>query len=339
MSLPRAMSRPAAGFTLIELMIALMLGMIITGAALTVFVTNRQTYRSTESLDRIQENARTAFELMARDLREGAGNTCGKLPVSNVLNNPAANWYTDWTTGMQGYDNATATPGLAFGTGATSRMNGTDAIDLRSATGGDVSIVPDFSATPNIKVRDASGFSVGDIVEVCDPSHASVFQVTGIQSGNFIVHATGTTPVPGNSAGLAYTYSCRLGNFTAPGTCDSGTWPATLARVQAVRWYVGNNDHGTRSLFRTSLVNNGGNAGTRIDEIAEGVQDLQLQFLLDGAASYVDPGAITAADWQGNKLTAVRIALAVADSDRTGTDGNPLTRNIEHTVTFRNRTP
>ena len=100
--------RAVRGFTLIELMVALVLGLVISGAALAVFVTNRQTYAATESLGRIQENARTGFELMARDLRQAAGNDCGNdVTSSNVLNNPADNWYTDWTAGITGYDGGT----------------------------------------------------------------------------------------------------------------------------------------------------------------------------------------------------------------------------------------
>ena len=61
------------GVTLIELMVALVLGLIVSGAALTLFVTNRQTYTASASLSRIQESERTAFELMSRDVREMAG--------------------------------------------------------------------------------------------------------------------------------------------------------------------------------------------------------------------------------------------------------------------------
>src|SRR5690606_22126939 len=62
-----------AGLSLVELMIALALGLVVSGAAIGVFLANQQTYRSTESIGRIQESARVAFELMAREVREAAG--------------------------------------------------------------------------------------------------------------------------------------------------------------------------------------------------------------------------------------------------------------------------
>src|SRR5690554_122832 len=93
------------GFTLVELMVALAIGLIVSSAALTLFVTSRQTYLATESLGRVQENARMAFELMARDVREAAGNACGRnLTQVNVLENPSNAWYTDWAGGVRGYE-------------------------------------------------------------------------------------------------------------------------------------------------------------------------------------------------------------------------------------------
>ena len=99
--------RNVGGFSLIELMIALVLGLLVVGAATGIFLSNRQTFRSAQNLGSVQENARTAFELMARDLREASGNPCvNNVPIGNVLNGAAGNWYTnlvDWGAAMQGY--------------------------------------------------------------------------------------------------------------------------------------------------------------------------------------------------------------------------------------------
>ena len=61
------------GFSLVELMIALALGLFLTGVAITVVINNRQTFRLAENQARMQENARAAFEMMARDLRAAGG--------------------------------------------------------------------------------------------------------------------------------------------------------------------------------------------------------------------------------------------------------------------------
>ncbi|HVI26134.1 MAG TPA: PilW family protein [Xanthomonadaceae bacterium] len=345
------------GFSLIELMVAMVLGLIVTGATLTVFISNRQTYAATESLGRIQENARTAFELMARDLREAAGNACGntgQMTKVNVLVNATSNWYTDWTAGIQGFDGTA--PGLTDGTAEGNRVAGTDVIDIRSSTSTDVNIVPDPGGNPaEIKVStNAHGLAVGDVVVACDPAHMAVFQVTGANASNVtVVHNTGSSVTPGNcSKGLgdankdglpvcttngdAYKFGCFNGDET---DCGSGRqWPAILAKMKASRWYVGYNGDGTRSLFHVVSTNSGGVAGTRADEIAEGVQDMQLKYLVAGDSTYKDASAVSAADWANGNVVGIRIELTVNDQQK-GTDGQPLTRLLEHTVAIRNRLP
>lgn len=66
----RAFSLPRArGFTLIELMIALLLGLIVIGAIGAVFLSSSRTYRTTESLSRLQENARFAVQFISREVQ------------------------------------------------------------------------------------------------------------------------------------------------------------------------------------------------------------------------------------------------------------------------------
>src|SRR3546814_1117931 len=45
-----------AGFSLVELMISLVLGLIVIGGVTTVFLSNQQSYRSNEGLSQLQEN-------------------------------------------------------------------------------------------------------------------------------------------------------------------------------------------------------------------------------------------------------------------------------------------
>ncbi len=48
----------ARGFSLVELMISMLLGLVIIGAATGVILANRQSYRTNEGLSQIQESAR-----------------------------------------------------------------------------------------------------------------------------------------------------------------------------------------------------------------------------------------------------------------------------------------
>lgn len=57
------------GLTLIEIMIALTIGLLITLAISALFISMRQSYQQNEAIALMQENARFALELITQDLR------------------------------------------------------------------------------------------------------------------------------------------------------------------------------------------------------------------------------------------------------------------------------
>ena len=61
--------RPERGFSIVELMIALLLGLILLGGVIQVFLSSRQTYNANEAMSRMQENGRFALEFIARSAR------------------------------------------------------------------------------------------------------------------------------------------------------------------------------------------------------------------------------------------------------------------------------
>ncbi len=54
------------GFSLIELMLALALGLVVVTGIVQLFVGNSQTYAVLEGQSRLQENARFAFDFISR---------------------------------------------------------------------------------------------------------------------------------------------------------------------------------------------------------------------------------------------------------------------------------
>lgn len=149
--------RRESGFTLIELLIGLALGVLVAAAATAVFMMNSRIREATDSLGRMQESARVAFELMARDVRQTGGFSCGRevgigdtgsanapadYRMSNALLNADTAWWSTWTTdlpsteargGLRGYAPGVALPGTAFGTATANRVAGTAAIEVRYA--------------------------------------------------------------------------------------------------------------------------------------------------------------------------------------------------------------
>jgi len=67
------------GFTLIELMISLLLGILVVIAVSSVFMSGRRAYGTTQGINRIQESQRIAFELMSSDIRSAGSYVCPTL--------------------------------------------------------------------------------------------------------------------------------------------------------------------------------------------------------------------------------------------------------------------
>ncbi len=323
-------TKKQSGFSLVELMIALLLGTLIIAAAGGIFIANRQTFRSTDNLGRVQEGMRTSFELMARDIREAAGNPCSNaVPLANVIRNPAGQWWTsmqNWGGGIRGYGAGEAFADAAFGTGAAQRLNGTAAIEL-FATETPVRMVTAHapaSATFTLSTAD-HGFAAGDIALACSPRQAAMFQISSV-SGADIGH--GVAGTPGNcTAALGVPVNCSSGTsyaFSMPNT--------VMARMHAVRWYVANNAAGRPALYQQRLAN----GGLVTQEVVEGVRALALTYLMRGGNSYVDAAAVGAA-W--DQVVSVNIRAEVEGEANSGGAGTALARNVEYVVSLRNRNP
>lgn len=71
--------RKITGVTLVELLISLSIGLIITAASLQLFLTGKQSYQLQQGLARIQENARTAYLILGRSIRSSGHFGCRAL--------------------------------------------------------------------------------------------------------------------------------------------------------------------------------------------------------------------------------------------------------------------
>ncbi|HET6805378.1 MAG TPA: prepilin-type N-terminal cleavage/methylation domain-containing protein [Frateuria sp.] len=335
--------RRGRGFSLIELMIAMVLGLVVTAGAISVFVASRRTYQANEGLSGVQENARIAFELMARDLRQ-AGltgcNTNGRL--ANVLNNgpngpaydPAVDWFLNWDNAVHGYDAGQDDPAVVTGTAERQRVAGTDSVQLVGAKGLGLSVAETPSGpAANFKLSATTSDIVdGDIVVVCDPDHAAVVQVT-VQNGSNVtlVHNNGSTVSPGNcSKGLGFPTVC-----TTNGNEYTFDRNSAISKMVATDWYIGNNADGGRSLYRIAMINQAGVPTTQAQEMVRDVTNLQVQYHPKGGADFVD--AASGPAW--TSVDAVRVTLTLQSTDkRAGTGFAPIQRSFTSTTVLRNRT-
>lgn len=336
----KSLHRQAAGFSLMELMVALVLGLIVAGAAIAIFSANRKTYAATESLGRTQEGVRTAFELMGRDLRAAGSTPCGNSrgTVANVLNSGGTTWYS-WNNDLSGSNTAMADmPASLPGTYA-----GGDMMEIHSGNVGGVAIdttpanLPGNAFTLTTANHD---FHTGDLAMVCDSMRAGIFQITGgFTNGNKTVNFSASGSAPGNAsinlAGCDSESPCSGEPMTS---LQSG---AVLSHLSSTRWYVGNNADGGTSLYQQTARESTPDAP---DEIVPNVTAMELRYLINTnanfasdrivtpAAAYSDAAAVTAANaW--NRVLAVRITLTFQDrSDR----GDTVIRQLVQTVNLRN---
>src|SRR4030065_2150496 len=121
-SAPRLSER---GFSLIELMIAMTIGLVILAAVVQIFIRSHATSQLDEGRSRIQESARFTMDFLSKDIRMagymgcnsalfGKKNAAGEDVVKNNVD-PASAASTFHPGGMQGYRYActTCTGGLA----------------------------------------------------------------------------------------------------------------------------------------------------------------------------------------------------------------------------------
>ncbi|MGY1424265.1 PilW family protein [Lysobacter sp. A289] len=350
----------ARGVTLIELMIALLLGLVVSAVAGGIFLANKRVYASTETLNRIQENTRVSFEIMARDLREAGGNPCGGgIPIVSQLVTGENSWWTEYADGLHGYPAGVAAPGTTSGAGAAQRVADTDAVDLHLANSGDIRVTSHTTPSSVLDVTSTDGISDGDILMVCNSTVAMVFQATGVAGGGLkIQHDGGGGPTEGNCGNeFQYKRNCASGASGAFGYCflvpagasssaqcaKHARSPATVVQVQSFRWYIGNNGGGGRSLYRATLINENDLAVPTVDEtveIAEGVIGMELRYRSNGLAAFQAAGAI--ANWAA--VNAVQVNLTVTGVEGAlqgnyieGTDGQALSRDLTYVVALRNK--
>lgn len=341
--------RKQKGYTLIELMVAMVLGLIIIGGVISVFVSNQQAFRTNENLGRLQENARISFELMAREIRQAGGNPCGAQQVSNVLNDKTTQWSSNFDAGtVRGFDETQIATGIvATGTAASERVAGTDAILVFSSNEQDGAVITSHNPTAaSLEVANVNhGLAEGMIVLVCDPDSAAVLQITNSSPGTntTIVHNTGVSnPAPGNcSKGMGFPTVC-----TALGTGKTFKDGGFVTPLSVGVWYVGNNGRGGRSLYRVRRISPPPATGPSdaFDEIAEGVVNMQIDYLFRNKATNALDNtwtvATAATDWStaaSSEVVAVRMRLVLETVNVLGTNQQPVSRELIHVVNLRNR--
>jgi len=326
------MKRGMLGMSLVELMLAVLLGTLLTGTAIGIFLANRQTMTSAQGIGQIQQNMQVALELLVRDLRQAGGNPCSQhIPLANIINSSTSHWWTQlsstqtadgsWSTPWRNTLRGLTTAEFPVGTDTGARVEGSDAIELLLADSRAVTVVSHDGARFVLNTSE-HGFSSGNLLLACDSRQASLFQAT-VSGVNILHPATGM--------------NCSE-YLALPGGCGAELFihasPALIARWNPVRWYLGKNGRNGTSLYQLTLDSNG--QGVTRHEMVENVSALEFRYLLEGSSDYVTLPAVSG-HW--DKVIAVRVEIAVTASGVNTDNGEPLTHTTVQTVSIRNRNP
>ena len=327
--------RTQQGITLIELMIALVIGLLATGAMLKVYVDSSRLYRFNEGLARIQENGRFATEFIRRDARMAGFWGCYHgASLTNRITPGGAGYISYESSDITGTNN--------------DGLNGADSITFSGAAGNAGTVNSNMAAADSaIPVNYTGTFKQGEPLLISDCETTDIFQLTGIS---------------GSAPSLTLEHSTDMN--TTDELSKAYATGSRLYRVQQTTFCIAPGANPAQPSLR-QLVNStsGQTCQNHGDELVEGIENMQVWFGEDtdadseggggdGTANrYVPPDT---SDLDMDRVVSVRIfLLARSLNDNLTTELSPyyfvdpvaitptdkrLRKVFTTTITLRNKT-
>jgi type IV pilus assembly protein PilW len=358
--IPNGLNSHKNGFTLIELMIALVLGLILVAGVIQIFISNKQAYRVTDAHSKLQDNARFALDVLSRDVRSAGFSGCRAIEDMNILTIadapiPAT---IDENTIISGSNAQTATtwsPALSASLGTV--VGGTDVITVQRGQSCGGNLTGNIgSSNANIKIFSPNTCSVdaGDVLMIADCTDAHVFRATNVSNGTgqqTIAHA--------NSSNQANHFCKRYASLPQAGACNAGDaklydFDAELLVFSSATYFIRLGTNGDPALW--VFNNNAGTSANNPIELIEGIEDMQVEYGLDTndddiVDNYQDASVVSAGTgW--DQVISARISLLTQTQEQnlttaaqnvnfnggtvTGTEGR-LRRVFTTTIGVRNR--
>lgn len=324
-----------AGFSLIELMVAVMLGLMLTVALISVFVGSRSAYQSTSAVASLADEGRFALVSIAQ-LARGAGfigctNAATTTVDDTVLNYGSAPMAYDFRHAVGGYEAtgtgasgsltlpATPTAGSAAAnwtpnldsafTGATNQqVTGSDVLVLRSSLPQATPVYTTADAAAgasSFTVSSAGSLQANQLAVISNCMRAVPFQISGVTATT--VSFGGSTGAPGNSA-TALPVDFSAGALVYPLTTEV--------------FYIGVGADGDSALRRLDLQN--GQVGPSIFTDAEVVEDVENMQVLYGLSTGSGTAYVTA-DQVPDFSSVVSLEVAVLVASPLGSVPAPAT--------------
>jgi len=270
----------ARGFTLIELMIAMTLGLLVIGSAITVFSGSQKSIELNSALTDLQDNARFAMDAITRDIRMSGFQGCVDINTASAKiladSAPTTDYFNTAITASvvedSGNWNPTEPAGFTIPNNRAVPVPGTHALSVQFGSSETYTFTPMATTDADI-VLDAvdADFVEGDLALVSNCQVADIFAITSF-SGATLQHTAS-----GNSDG----------RLSAPYGQAGANNRARIMRFEANIYYIGDtqrvNGHGDRifSLYKQTLPYSADNLPI---EMIEGVANMQIKL------GFRDPG-------------------------------------------------
>lgn len=299
--------RTAAGFTIVELMVAMAISLLLLTGVVAIFSSSRVSYESTNQLSRVQETGRFALDLLSRHVRASGYAGCSRAPnfIGTSLNSSDLVQWNFLGGPVQGFDATGSTWVPTFD--PTYVVNAHPESDVLVVRGPRLGAVPTtltgsmLTRTDALPVSSTAGAGAsGSVMMAYSCEGVSVF--FGTAAGTTLLHPESGS-VPGNDIPeLSYPFRRN----------------AEVVPVESVVYFVGESSATAPPLTR-SLYRRVGMGLT--EELVQGVEQMQVEYGLDTTDDRVVDSYTAATDttnWQ--QVIAVRIALLVRSVEEYGND-------------------
>jgi type IV pilus assembly protein PilW len=290
------LARPSsqAGLSLVELMIAITIGLLITAGLVTVFASSSQTQNELRRTAQQIENGRYAMDVLIQDLQvAGFYGSYRKLTTptaipSNPCTTTSATLVTDINTPVQAYSAASVTAFATVPAGCAALiqpedlMAGSDILVVRRS---DTQYVPIGTATPAgmlyIQVNPSSfeiqaGGGTTTCTSKANATVASISRRCQFPSTTDICSAT----CPAQPAGYIRQVHVHIYFVSPCNVYASGQTKCTTAA---------DGGRPIPTLKRLELSASGGAAAFQAVSIAEGVEFMKIAFGVDDTPTSVNP--------------------------------------------------
>lgn len=272
---PHGSAGAQRGFTLVELMVGVALGLFLVAVMGTIYVGSKTTFQAQESTARLQENGRFAIDTIATDLRMSGFHGClgqaRATSFTNTLDTTTALLY-DFSQPIWGshHTGAAWSPGLLAPVAGIGPSSQGDVLVVRHPVGSGWALTAEMTGTAQpLTITPTSTIQKGDILLVADCGGAAVFQATNAApgTGGSIDHQPGAAGVtPGvTTADLGRSY-----------LQDASVW-----RMQTAVYYLANSVRRPGQMALWAYTAPGTNVPTQQSELVTGVERMVVRYGVD----------------------------------------------------------